>query len=266
MFTSKDKFLRRARGLRRSHIPSVNDDIPPVPPLPTDLPVSYPVTISMPMPMPPTAQPNSIHHGNHSQDFNRHVSTCSHFSQASSSWSSASSTASSSSLSSSLSRISDHHAWNPLRMHPPAVPASFFNDEGLSQPSDSSVRGFDFGFMAKPRPAGHAIRLVLDDDDDDDDDLYDYSRFSSHDDDDNMQFATMLSPPPHHRRLGASHSEADLHQPSRPATPITEAATISAPTSPVHLRIPFAETSDVDRFLKRGDWKRRGIVFGIQEA
>lgn len=232
MFSTKDGFFRRARGFRRSR---VDDSIPPVPPLPANL-----APAAMPMLLSPTDSHFYPKHRRNlcSRSISRHVSTCSQVSHASSSWSTISSSASSISIASST-------VSNPLRMNPTVLPS----------------QNLDFGFTPKPRHVFRPVRIVLPSDDEEDDDLFDEFDMSN---DEDFEYPTVLSPPPHQLRMRMPQSEANLHDLTRPVTPTTEASTSSVPSSPVRPRVHAVE-GDVERFMKRGDWKRRGIVFGAQE-
>ncbi len=155
---------------------------------------------------------------------------------------------------------------------------------GLDSPTPKmympAPHGFDFGFAsaaaaaaaaaaapaapAHPTTSRRAVRQTIAD-----------IRLVSSDDycDADAAAAGLRPPPPRHHRLRAHQSEANLQQklqqhgasspytePARPMTP-PPLPTRSAPTSPVQPRVPRVAASDEEQYFKRGDWKRRGIVF-----
>ncbi|OAA61649.1 hypothetical protein SPI_04508 [Niveomyces insectorum RCEF 264] len=101
-------------------------------------------------------------------------------------------------------------------------------------------------------------------------------------DDDNDFVPHGLSPPPRTHRLRAHRSEASLPQKLRAheldqTTSTTTATTEAIPPTPplppltpltplVQPRVQPAAGTEAERFMKRGDWKRRGIVFSGHEC
>ncbi|EPE03933.1 hypothetical protein F503_01823 [Ophiostoma piceae UAMH 11346] len=242
MLSTSQKLLHRAKSLRRLHhcskAPSA-DEIPAMPPTPT--------SPSFSMPMPPTTDRPRTHYGGSSSSTStfstasastssdddlvldafhfRQASTCSHASRASSSWSSTTSTTSSSS-----SKIQ----WDSLRLHPPPMPRTPRYDAGRSFYYEDA--SFDFGFDKECQEYQH--------------DAADIHLVSS--DEDAQVFQGLSPPPPRHHKLRAHQSAASLPQ---TAEPVSESA------SPVTPRVQQSNDSESDRYFKRGDWKRRGIVF-----
>ncbi|KAL1892857.1 hypothetical protein Sste5346_006749 [Sporothrix stenoceras] len=301
MLATSQKLLHRARSLRRlhNHTQSRSDDesIPQMPPSPTQIssPRLFSTSASVepmaiPMPMPPTQRPQTggipvadvDHHHDHIHY--RQASTCSHASRASSSWSSNAST-----TSSTTSSRNAGLEWDPLRLHPvPCMPMpvvraspqyydaghSFYYEDDSHAPTATTPHGFDFGFDgARPSTSSRrrAVRQTI----------ADIHLASSADDDEGFEAQGLSAPPPRHHRLRAHQSEANLQQTmrdlqllgesgvlERPSTPPMPelSSSPSEPASPVTPRTPHASTeSESERYFKRGDWKRRGIVFSAFE-
>ncbi|KIH94622.1 hypothetical protein SPBR_06094 [Sporothrix brasiliensis 5110] len=260
-------------------------------------PMTVPMTVSMPipMPMPPTQRPRTggipiaeVDHPHDDHIHYRQVSTCSHASRASSSWSSNAST-----TSSTTSSRNAGLEWDSLRLHPvpcmpmptpmpmpmPVVNASpqyydagrsfyYEDDADALAATTRGPHGFDFGFdasAARPSTASRrrAVRQTI----------ADIHLASSAADDEGFEVQGLSAPPPRHHRLRAHQSEANLQHTmrdlqllgdsgvlDRPSTPPMPALPTSEPASPVTPRTHTAE-SESERYFKRGDWKRRGIVF-----
>ncbi|CAK7565198.1 MAG: hypothetical protein SEPTF4163_003109 [Sporothrix epigloea] len=239
------------------------------------------------MPMPLSQRPHteyghysgmSSHHNLNAFDdehiFLRQPSTCSQASRASSSWSSNAST--------TLSTTSSRNAgleWDSLRSHPvPSVPVvraspqyydadQFYNSYGDdSYVVSSSTYGYDFGSdrSTAATASKRAVRQTI----------ADISLASSTDADEGFETQGLSAPPPRHHRLRPHQSSDDLQQTmrdlqllgasgilERPSTPPMQAASLSEPASPVTPRMQPHAANETERYLKRGDWKRRGIVF-----
>lgn len=244
--------------------------------------------------MPPTQRPHTGVTAAAAADDHLHyrqVSTCSsHVSRASSSWSSNASTTSSS--------PSSRLEFDPLRLHPmpcnaPVVRASpqyhhhqpydagrsfyYHEDDSFTpiQQQASQQHGFNFGFQPSSSTSSskRAVRQTIAD-----------IRLASSDNydefDEGFEAQGGLSaPPPRHHRLRAHQSEANLQHrmrdlqlggdaADRPVTPpmpglsmSPTTPTNSEPASPVTPRMQPPATTESERYFKRGDWKRRGIVF-----
>ena len=243
MLSTSQKLLHRAKSLRRLHCSkaSAADEIPAMPPTPT--------SASFAMPMPPTTDRPRTHYGGSSSASTastasddelaldafhfRQASTCSHASRASSSWSSTTSTTSSTSSNSKIQ-------WDSLRLHPPPMPRTPRYDAGRALYYEDA--SFDFGFDKECKEyredyedhhSAAGIHLVSSDED-------------------AQVFQGLSPPPPRHHQLRAHQSAANLSQTAEPAA---EAA------SPVIPRVQQSDDSESDRYFKRGDWKRRGIIF-----
>ncbi|CAK7229921.1 hypothetical protein SBRCBS47491_007413 [Sporothrix bragantina] len=296
MFSTGQKLLHRARSLRRlnshSHSQCSDDEsMPPMPASPTSPTFSSTTAAPMaiPMPMPPTTRPRtgiSTHHNNRNMTSTsthddehvhfRQASTCSHASRASSSWSSNAST-----TSSTTSSRNAGLEWDSLRLHPvPSMPVvraspqyydadrSFYYHDDDSYVVSSSTHGFDFGFdrSAAAASSKRAVRQTI----------ADIRLASSTDDDEGFEAQGLSAPPPSHHRLRAHQSADNLEFQQtmrdlqllgasgildRPSTPPMPALPASEPPSPVTPRTQPHAANETERYLKRGDWKRRGIVF-----
>lgn len=298
MLATSQKLLHRARSLRRlhNHSQSSDDESMPMPPSPTQISSPFHFStasasagpMAIPMPMPPTQRPRTggipvadVDHNDHLHY--RQASTCSHVSRASSSWSSNASTTSSTTTTSSRNAGLE---WDPLRLHPvPCMPMpvvraspqyydagrSFYYEADAPTATASTPHGFDFGFDAGARPSTasasrrRAVRQTI----------ADIHLASSAGDDEGFESLQGLSaPPPRHHRLRAHQSEANLQQTmrdlqllgesgvlDRPSTPPMPELPTSEPPSPVTPRTQPHAATESERYFKRGDWKRRGIVF-----
>ncbi|CAK7236750.1 hypothetical protein SCUCBS95973_009716 [Sporothrix curviconia] len=250
--------------------------------------------MAIPMPMPPSTRPRtdygirSAHNYNNNSNMisaydDEHVhfrqtSTCSQASRASSSWSSNASTASSSTSSRNAGL-----EWDSLRLHPvPSVPVvraspqyydaerSFYYHDDDSYVVSSSTHGFDFGFdRSAAASSKRAVRQTI----------ADIRLASSTDDDEGFEVQGLSAPPPSHHRLRAHQSADNLQQTmrdlqllgasgilNRPSTPPMPALPASEPPSPVTPRMQPHAANETERYLKRGDWKRRGIVFSAYDV
>lgn len=289
MLATSQKLLHRARSLRRLHNHSQSSDdesVPTMPPSPTQIssPRLFSTSASVgpmaiPMPMPPTQRPRTggipvaaaMDHDHSDHIHYRQASTCSHASRASSSWSSNAST-----TSSTTSSRNAGLEWDPLRLHPVPVAPVTSMPMPVVRGAPQYYDGFDFGFeAATPRPSTssatrrRAVRQTI----------ADIHLASSTDDDEGFEAQGLSAPPPSHHRLRAHQSEANLQQTmrdlqllgesgvlDRPSTPpmpeLPSDIDSSAPPSPVTPRTPtHGAESESERYFKRGDWKRRGIVF-----
>ncbi|CAK7245103.1 MAG: hypothetical protein STHCBS139747_006671 [Sporothrix thermara] len=252
---------------------------------PMAISMPMPVPMPVPMPMPPTQRPRteygsrsgiSSQHHNHNMiaaNDDEHVhfrqaSTCSQVSRASSSWSSNASTTSSRNAG---------LEWDSLRLHPvpsgPVVRASpqyhdadrsfYYHHDDDSYVVSSSTHGFDFGFDDRSA-SKRAVRQTI----------ADIRLVSSTNDDEGFEAQGLSAPPPSHHRLRAHQSADNLQQTmrdlqllgangalDRPSTPPMPALLASEPPSPVTPRTQPHAANETERYLKRGDWKRRGIVF-----
>ncbi|CAK7202519.1 hypothetical protein SEUCBS139899_005243 [Sporothrix eucalyptigena] len=290
---------RSLRRLHNHSQCSDDESIPQMPASPTSptagffSPSSSVAPVAIPMPMPPTQRPRTEygsrtglsshhHHNMASSPDDEHVhyrqaSTCSQASRASSSWSSNAST-----TSSTTSSRNAGLEWDSLRLHPvPSVPViraspqyydsdrSFYyhNDDSYAVSSSSAApHGFDFGFERSAAAAAskRAVRQTI----------ADIRLVSSTDDDEGFEAQGLSAPPPSHHRLRAHQSEANLQQTmrdlqllgasgilDRPVTPPMPDVDVSEPPSPVTPRMQPHAATESERYFKRGDWKRRGIVF-----
>ncbi|CAK7270715.1 hypothetical protein SEPCBS119000_004230 [Sporothrix epigloea] len=300
MLTTGQKLLHCARSLRRLHNHSHSQcrdadskpkmlDSPASPASPTSSIFSLPISAPMPMSMPPTQRPRteygscsgisiSTHHIMALSDdepfFFRQPSTCSQASRASSSWSSHASTSCSSTTSSRHAGLE----WDSLRSHPvPSVPvvraspqyyyeadhSLFCAGDDAYVVSSSSTYGLDLG--SDRSSAAAAVRRTM----------ADISLATSTDQDEGFEAQGLSAPPPSHHRRPRAHQSAENMQQTmrdlqllgasgildRPSTPPIPPASVSEPASPLTPRTQPHAANETERYLKRGDWKRRGIVF-----